>query len=97
MDEANYKQTPMFSTSLISDDAHAVRMAKVLKEMGVNPAQPDTLNQTTMYYCCREGKIQLLEFLIENGCNVNHIDTYGQTPIFYASREGRIDLIKKLV
>ena len=57
VDEANYKQTPMFSTSLIPDDNLAVQMAKVLKEMGVNPAQPDLLNQTTMYYASREGKL----------------------------------------
>lgn len=46
-------------------------------EMGVNPAKPDSLNQTTMYYSAREGKNNLIDFLVENGCNVNHIDTYG--------------------
>lgn len=44
LDEANYKQTPMFSTSLIKSDDQAVRMAKVLKELGVKPEQPDNLN-----------------------------------------------------
>lgn len=67
----------MFSVSLIPEDAHAVKMAKVLKEMGVNPAQADTLNQTTLYYASREGKNQLVDFLVENGCNINQIDTYG--------------------
>lgn len=35
LDEANYKQTPMFSTALIKNDDLAVKMALVLREMGV--------------------------------------------------------------
>ena len=56
LDEANYKQTPIFSTALIKSDDQAVRMARVLREMGVRPDQPDNLNQTALYYACREGK-----------------------------------------
>jgi hypothetical protein len=37
VDEMNYKQTPMFTTSLIKNDEHAVRMAKVLRDLGVKP------------------------------------------------------------
>ena len=98
VDEANYKQTPMFSTGLIKVDDLAVRMAKVLKEMGVKPDQPDTLNQTPLYYASREGKNKLVDFLIgEGGCKANHIDTYGQSPLFYAAREGHLETVKKLV
>jgi ankyrin repeat protein len=98
LDEANFKQTPMFSTSLIKSDDQAVRMARVLKELGVKPEQPDNLNQTPLYYASREGKLQLIEYLINEGnCNVNHVDTYGQSPVFYACREGHIEAIKKLV
>lgn len=57
LDEANYKQTPMFSTSLISSDDQAVRMARLLRELGVKPDQPDNLNQTALYYASREGKL----------------------------------------
>jgi ankyrin repeat protein len=39
--------------------------------MGVNPAQQDSLKQTTLYYASREGKNQLIDWLIENGCNPN--------------------------
>lgn len=88
----------MFSTSLIKSDDLALRTAKVLKELGVKPDQPDNLNQTPLYYAAREGKLNLSEFLIAEGnCNVNNVDTYGQSPIFYASREGHIDMVKKLV
>ena len=57
LDEANYKQTPMFSTSLIKSDDQAVRVARLLRELGVKPDQPDTLNQTALYYGSREGKL----------------------------------------
>jgi ankyrin repeat protein len=88
----------MFSTSLIKSDDLAVRMARVLRELGVKPDQADTLNQTTLYYAAKEGKVKLVEFLVgEGNCNVNHVDTYGQSPIFYACREGHLDAIKKLV
>ena len=32
-------------------------MGKVLKEMGVNASQNDTLNQTALYYAARDGKV----------------------------------------
>ena len=56
-DEANFKQTPMFSTGLIRNDDQAVRMARILRDFGVKPDQPDTLNQTALYYASREGKL----------------------------------------
>lgn len=64
LDEANYKQTPMFSTALIRSDDQAVRMARVLREMGVRTDQPDNLNQTALYYSAREGKLNLIDFLV---------------------------------
>lgn len=88
----------MFSTGLIKVDDTAVRMAKVLKDLGVRPDQPDNLNQTPLYYACREGKNKLIDFLVNEGnCNVNHVDTYGQSPIFYSAREGHLETIKKLI
>jgi ankyrin repeat protein len=47
----------MFSTSLIKSDDQAVRVARLLRELGVKPDQPDTLNQTALYYASREGKL----------------------------------------
>jgi ankyrin repeat protein len=68
----------MFSTSAIKSDDQAVRMARVLKELGVKPDQPDNLNQTALYYASRDGKNHLVDFLVQEGnCNVNNIDTYG--------------------
>jgi hypothetical protein len=98
LDEANYKQTPMFSTALVKNDDLAVKMARVLREMGVRTDQPDNLNQTPLYYASREGKQHLIDYFVNEGnCKVNQVDTYGQSPIFYACREGHLDTIKKLV
>lgn len=77
VDEPNFKQHLIFSATIIPDDALATKMADVLKNLGVNPAQADSLRQTPLYYAAREGKNQLCEYLIEHGCSVNHIDTYG--------------------
>ncbi|CDW71912.1 bromodomain containing protein [Stylonychia lemnae] len=97
VDETNFKQTLVFSATLIPDDARSVQMVQVLKQLGVSPSQPDTLSQTALYYAAREGKNQLCDYLIENGCKVNHIDTYGQNPIFYACREGKLETVKSLI
>jgi len=68
----------MFQTSQIRSDDQAVRMAKVLRELGVKPEQPDNLNQTALYYASRDGKLHLLDYLVTEGnCNINNIDTYG--------------------
>ena len=56
LDESNFKQTPMFSTSLVRSDDLALRTARVLRDLGVKPDQADTLNQTALYYAAREGK-----------------------------------------
>jgi ankyrin repeat protein len=58
--------------------------------MGVSPTYADTLNQTSMFYAAKDGRLDMIDLLTKNGCQANHIDTYGQTPIFYASREGHI-------
>ena len=52
-------------------------MIKIFKEMGVNPAQPDALNKTALFYASRDGHDQVIDYLVRNGCEVNHIDTYG--------------------
>lgn len=65
--------------------------------MGVNPAQPDALNQTALFYASREGHNNVIEYLVKQGCEINHIDTYGQTAVFYAVREGHLETAMKLV
>lgn len=72
-------------------------MAKALADLNVDPQQPDSLNQTPLYYAVREGHIEVIDWLLERGLNLNHVDTYGQTPIFYSIREGIVTATDKLV
>lgn len=57
----------------------------------------DTLDQTALFYACRDGKIGVVTFLIEKGCVVNHKDQYGQTCIYYAARENHMNVMQKLI
>jgi|SanBayMetagenome_1026888.scaffolds.fasta_scaffold16941_1 ankyrin repeat protein len=52
-------------------------MVKALTELRVDPAQPDSLNQTPLYYAVREGHSDVIDWLLEKGLNLNHVDTYG--------------------
>ena len=56
----------------------------------------DSLNQTPLFYACREGKLGVIDVLLKQGLNVNHLDSNKQAPIFYASREGHLDVVKRL-
>jgi len=96
-DEQNFGQSAMFSASVVKDSEAAFAMAIALHEQGVNPGQPDSLNQTPMYYAVREGHFALINWFIEKSLTVNQVDTYGQTPIFYCIREGNIQTTQKLI
>lgn len=87
----------MFSACVIKDPVQSLAMAKALADLRCDPCQPDTLNQTPLYYAVREGHSDLIDWLLARGLNLNHVDTYGQTPIFYCIREGHIPTTEKLV
>jgi ankyrin repeat protein len=72
-------------------------MVEFLVQNGVDAATQDKLNQTALYYACRDGKVNLAELLVRLGCNVNHQDSNTQTPLFYAAREGHLEVIKRLI
>lgn len=44
VDEANFKQNPTFSVTVIKDENVSIEMARILIEMGVKPNMPDSLN-----------------------------------------------------
>jgi hypothetical protein len=53
--DEGFKQTPVFSAAVIKDENASLEMMKIFRDMGVNPAQPDLLNQTSLFYASREG------------------------------------------
>lgn len=87
----------MFYATLIKDENTCQKMVEFLLSQGVDPAAVDSLNQTPLFYACREGKTNLIDMLVKFGCMPNQIDAYGQTPIFYAAREGHQEILRKLV
>ena len=61
-------------------------MMKVLLEKGVPSNYADILNQTAIYYACRECKMNCVELLLDYDADINHRDQYGQTPLYYTAR-----------
>ena len=98
IDESSYNQNALFVSCLIKDDKKAYDMTEYLiKEAKCNALLEDSLNQTCLFYVCRDGREQLVKLFLENGCKANHVDSYGQTPIFYTAREGHRDIMKVII
>ena len=38
-----------------------------------------------MFYCFRDGKRTLIDYLMKLGCKIDEEDLYGQTPLYYAA------------
>lgn len=95
-DQKNF-HNPIFYASLIKEESKCVKMVEYLIQNGVDAATVDSLNQTALYYACREGKLNLVEILVKQGCMVNHTDSNVQTPLFYACREGHLEVVRRLI
>lgn len=93
VDENNQKQNVIFSAVQVKDEVSSLKMVKLFHEMGVKCNQPDSLNQTPLFFASRDGHNSVIDYLLKQGCDVNHIDTYGQTSIFYSVREGILETI----
>lgn len=68
-------------------------MTKALIEAGANPHFKDANEQTIMFYCCRDGKRKMTQYLLTMGCKLDEEDLYGQTPIYYVASENRLNLL----
>jgi hypothetical protein len=68
-------------------------MAKELITAGANPNFKDANEQTVMFYCCRDGKRKLTEYLLSVGMKLDEEDLYGQTPLYYVASENRMNLL----
>lgn len=68
-------------------------MTKSLIQAGANPNFKDANEQTIIFYCCRDGKRKLIEYIMSMGCKIDEEDLYGQTPIYYVASENRLNLL----
>ena len=60
-------------------------MIKLLVRYGASINYKDSMDQTVLFYACREGKQKCAELLLSHGLNLDDPDQYGQTPLFYAA------------
>ena len=98
IDESTYGQNALFVSCLVKDDKKAYEMTEYLiKEAKCNAALEDSLNQTCLFYVCRDGRYDLVKLFLEHGCKADHVDSYGQTPIFYTTREGHCEIMKLII
>lgn len=61
----------MFSACVIKDSAQSLAMAKMLCDFNVDPKQPDSLNQTTLFYAVLKGHTEVIDWLLEKGLSLN--------------------------
>lgn len=55
------------------------------------------MQQSVLFYICREGKIKCLSLLLDAGCQLDDQDQNGQTPLFFAARENRKELVLEMI
>ena len=72
-------------------------MRYFIDELGVDCKTKDKIQQTALYYVCREGKINTCNYLLTKNIPLNDVDLYQQTPIYYACRENRLSVLQALV
>ena len=46
-------------------------MAKMLCDFNVDPKQPDSLNQTALFYAVLKGHTEVIDWLLEKGLSLN--------------------------
>jgi ankyrin repeat protein len=92
----NLNHNAIFYATQAKDEQKALQLVEWLIEMGVNASVIDSLNQSPLFYACRDGKSNLIDIFVKCGCDPNQLDTYGQSSIFYAAREGHVSICKKL-
>jgi ankyrin repeat protein len=91
--ESQLRQPPLYFAVIHANEELGYEMAKELIVSGANPNFKDANEQTVMFYCCRDGKRKLTEYLISEGVKLDEEDLYGQTPLFYVASENRLNLL----
>lgn len=92
--ESQLRQPPLYFSVINADEEMGYEMTKALIDAGANANFKDANEQTIMFYCCRDGKRKLVEYLVTLGCRLDEEDLYGQTPIYYVASENRLNLLE---
>ncbi|CAK92814.1 unnamed protein product (macronuclear) [Paramecium tetraurelia] len=95
--EPQNRQIPTYDAVQAPAEYQAYLILKTLYEHGSDIHYRDAMQQSIMFYICRDGRCQLFDFLISKGLSVNEQDQNGQTPIFYAARENKVEILQRLI
>ena len=72
-------------------------MIKFLLGQGEIVNHIDGYGQNALFYCVREGNLEVTKIMVENGSKYDLVDQNGQTAVFYAIKHGREAVVKYLV
>ncbi|CAD8202096.1 unnamed protein product [Paramecium pentaurelia] len=95
--EPQNRQIPTYDAVQAPAEYQAYLILKTLYDYGSDIHFRDAMQQSIIFYICRDGRCQLFDFLISKGLSVNEQDINGQTPIFYAARENRVEILQRLI
>ena len=69
-----YKQSDIFAATLLKNEEDGIRVIEYYKAKGVSLCSKDTLEQSALFYACRDGKARITQMLLDNGCQPNDRD-----------------------
>ena len=92
-------QSLLFYCFDIGNEEDCLKALKILvSDFRLNPKRSDDIQQTLLFYACREGYNIVIDWLIDTyKLSVNRTDMYGQTPIYYAWSKGQKSTLLKLI
>ena len=95
---SDFQQTPIYTAVQFEDHSIAFELTRILIEKGANANTRDIHNQSPIFYICKDGKTDLLQYLNQQGqVEAEETDNFQQSPMFYAAREGQTECIRQLV
>jgi len=88
--------SPMFAAA---QNGHVEFMKYLCRECGAqsDPPASDKSSVTPLFYACKEGRLEAVQFLVKRGANPNRQLEDGTCPIFIACEYGQLDVVRYLI
>jgi len=73
-------------------------VVKLLAAKNLDTINAKTVGETTpLYLACKNGNVELCDWLIENGSDITKVTSENKTPLHTASFCGQLDVVKLLI
>lgn len=92
-DNANDIRTPLCEAATFKK----IDIVKILLAHGADVNRPDKLENTALFYSCREKSLEITDLLLQAGADVNIEDSDYETALVYAARGGSLEIVKLLI